>query len=419
MTFFQRDRLANGVRVVAAPMPHAQSVACFLGFAAGSRYETRETRGTAHFVEHMLFTGTERRPTMTAISGEVDALGAQFNASTRKDSTTYWIRCTSEHLGSALDILVDMVRNSTFRPAEIEREKGVIAEEMNMIYQSPRDYVDELFEDLLYGDRPLGWPVIGARETVAGADRDELVSYVRRWYTASRLVVGIAGGVEGDQARPLEELLGDLPAGDGGFEPAALAGGGRVALEHKESDQAEIAVGAPSFPLAHRDRYVLELIRALLGGGMSSRLYRELVSGPGLAYTVQAIVQSYVDAGSIWAQAGVNAAKVDDAVSATAREFRRLADEPVPADELEKARNYAKGRFVFQVETPQGLMGFALRRELVEGKAPEPKELLAALDAVTAQDVQRVARELFGPGTLRLAVIGPFEDRARFERLLE
>ncbi|MDQ3876003.1 MAG: insulinase family protein [Actinomycetota bacterium] len=419
MTFFQRDRLANGVRVVAAPMPHAQSVACFLGFAAGSRYETRETRGTAHFVEHMLFTGTERRPTMTAISGEVDALGAQFNASTRKDSTTYWIRCTSEHLGSALDILVDMVRNSTFRPAEIEREKGVIAEEMNMIYQSPRDYVDELFEDLLYGDRPLGWPVIGARETVAGADRDELVSYVRRWYTASRLVVGIAGGVEGDDARPLEDLLADLPAGDGGFEPAALAAGGRVALEHKESDQAEIAVGAPSFPLAHRDRYVLELIRALLGGGMSSRLYRELVSGPGLAYTVQAIVQSYVDAGSIWAQAGVSAAKVDDAVSATAREFRRLADEPVPADELEKARNYAKGRFVFQVETPQGLMGFALRRELVEGKAPEPKELLAALDAVTAQDVQRVARELFGPGTLRLAVIGPFEDRARFERLLE
>jgi predicted Zn-dependent peptidase len=419
VTVFRREKLGNGIRVLAAPMPHAQSVACFLGFAAGSRYETRETRGTAHFVEHMLFTGTTRRPTMTAISGEVDALGAQFNASTRKDSTTYWIRCTSEHLDRALDILVDMARNSTFHPAEIEREKSVIAEEMNRIYQSPRDYVDELFEDLLYGDRPLGWPVIGARETVAGADRDQLVSYVRRWYTASRLVVGIAGGVEGDYTRRLDELVGELPAGDGGFEPAALDGGRRVALEQKESDQAEIAVGAPSFPLAHRDRYVLELIRAVLGGGMSSRLYRELVSGRGLAYTVQTIVQSYVDAGSIWAQAGVNAAKADDAVSAVAREFGRLADEPVPEDELEKARNYAKGRFVFQVETPQGLMGFALRRELVEGEAPEPKELLAALDAVTVEDVQRVAQELFSPGALRLALIGPFEDRARFEALLE
>jgi predicted Zn-dependent peptidase len=356
---------------------------------------------------------------MTALSGEVDSLGAQFNAITRKESTAYYIRCTTEHVDRALDILIDMARNSTFVPSEIEREKGVIAEEMNMVYQSPREYVDEVFEALLYGDRPLGRPVLGTKESVAAADRDSLVSFVRDWYTAPRLVVGIAGGIEGDLRGRVEELLGDVPGGDGGADPAELDGSGeRVAIEHKDTAQAELALGAPSFPLGHPDRFVLAIIRALLGGGMSSRLYRELVSGRGLAYTVTAVVESYVDAGAIWAQGGVNAEKADEAVALIARELRRLAAEPVPPDELEKARNYARGRFVFEIETPHGLMGYAIRRELVEGRSPEPEEVLAGLGAVTAEDVQRVAREVFAPGALRVAVIGPFEDTARFEPLL-
>jgi len=419
MTVFKRDALANRVRILTAPMPHAQSVACFLGFAAGSRYETPETSGFAHFVEHMLFTGTGRRPSMTALSTEVDALGAQFNASTRKESTVYYVRCTSEHLDRGLDILVDMARNSTFEPSEVEREKGVISEEMNMVYQSPRVYVAEIFAALVYGDRPLGWPVIGRRETVAAADREALVSFVRRWYTAPRLVVAIAGGLDGDPHGRVAELLEDLPGGDGGCERAALNGDdARVAVEQKDSEQAELAIGAPSFPADHPDRYVLGIIRALLGGGMSSRLYRVLVSERGLAYSIITIIQSYADAGSIWAQGGVNAEKADEAVSTVVRELRRLTEEPVPPDELEKALNYARGRFVFQTETPQGLLQYALSRELIEGRTPEPQEVLDGLGAVTADDVRRVARELFAPGALRLAIIGPFDDPARFERLL-
>jgi predicted Zn-dependent peptidase len=418
MTVFRRDTLGNGVRLLTAAMPNAQSVACFLGWAAGSRYESRETSGYAHFVEHMLFTGTERRPSMTALAAEVDSLGAIFNAATRKESTVYYVRCTAEHLERALDILVDMARNSTFDPAEVEREKGVITEEMNMVYQAPKEYVDENFEALVYGDRPLGRPVIGLRETVAAAERDALVTFARQWYTAPRLVVAIAGGIAAD-ARPLvEELLGDLPSGEGAFEPARLDGQERVTVETKESEQAELALGVPTFPLDHPDRYVLAIVRALLGGGMSSRLYRELVSGRGVAYTITTVIQGYADAGSLWAQGGVTAEKAEEAVEVVVRELRRLAEEPVPADELQKARNYAKGRFVFQTETPQGLLQYALRRELVEGMSPEPADVLAGLDAVTAEDVLRVAGELLGPDALRLAVIGPFEDPARFERLL-
>jgi predicted Zn-dependent peptidase len=271
----------------------------------------------------------------------------------------------------------------------------------------------------VYGDRPLGWPVIGRRETVAAADREALVSFVRRWYTAPRLVVAIAGGLDGDPHGRVAELLEDLPGGDGGCERAALNGDdARVAVEQKDSEQAELAIGAPSFPADHPDRYVLGIIRALLGGGMSSRLYRVLVSERGLAYSIITIIQSYADAGSIWAQGGVNAEKADEAVSTVVRELRRLTEEPVPPDELEKALNYARGRFVFQTETPQGLLQYALSRELIEGRTPEPQEVLDGLGAVTADDVRRVARELFAPGALRLAIIGPFDDPARFERLL-
>jgi predicted Zn-dependent peptidase len=420
MSVFQREALRNGVRVLTARMPHAQSVACYVGLAAGSRLETHETRGTAHFVEHMLFTGTERRPTMSELAGEVDALGAQFNAGTRKESTIYYMRCMSEHVGRALDILADMVRHSTFDPVELEREKGVIAEEMNTIYQSPREYIDEIFESLLYGNGPLGWPVIGTKESVGAADRDRLVSFVQDWYTAQRVVVGVAGGF--DEARPqIEELFGELGGGNGAVaaDRTTIDDGSQVAIDQKDTDQAELAVGAATFEIDHPDRYVLELIRTILGGGMSSRLYRQLVAELGIAYTVHAVVESYVDTGSIWAQGGVTVDQTERAVAAIAAELRRLRDEPVPTDELEKARNAVKGRFVFQTETPQGLIGWGTRRELVEGFAPEPADVLAAFDRVGAEDVQRVARTYFAPGALRVAAIGPFEDTSRFERLLD
>src|SRR5262245_19973099 len=221
-------------------MPHSQSTAVYLAFAVGARYETTERRGIAHFVEHMLFTGTERRPSMTALSGEVDALGAQFNAVTRKESTAYYVRCTNEHVDRGLDILVDMARNSTFEPAEVEREKGVITEEMNMVYWSPREYVDENLEALLYGDTPLGRNVLGTEETVSAVDREALVGFVGEWYTAPRIVVGIGGGLEDDLRGRIEELLSDVPTGDGATAAARAEPDGRperVSIEEKDTKQ--------------------------------------------------------------------------------------------------------------------------------------------------------------------------------------
>ena len=419
MGVFERRELSNGLRVLTAPQQHAQSVSCFVMLAAGSRYETAETNGIAHFAEHMFFKGTERRPTARDIAGEIDAIGGEFNAFTGKEYTGYYVRCAAETRDVALDVLVDMLRHSTFDPEEIEREKGVIVEEMNMYFDTPRDFIGGVYENLLYGDQPLGWDIIGRKETVREATRETFTDYVDRWYRPDRMVVGVGGRI-GDGLLPrLEELLGDLAHRESGAAaPVQLpANGSRVTVHTKASDQAHLVLGVRSRPLVDPDRYVLQLLATVLGGGMSSRLFTEVRERRGLAYYVFSTNHAYTDAGSLHAQSGVDINRIDDAVSTIVEQFRLLASEPVPSDELEKARSFAKGRFVLQLESPHGQIMFGLRREVLEGAATEPADVLAALDAVTAEDIQRVAQDVLDTG-FRLAVIGPFDDPERFEKLL-
>jgi predicted Zn-dependent peptidase len=421
VTTFERQTLGNGLRVLTAPMSHAQSVTCFVMVAAGSRYERHETNGIAHFTEHMVFKGTERRPTARDIAGEVDAIGGEFNAFTSKEYTGYYVRCAAASRDVALDVLTDMLRHSKFDPEEIDREKGVILEEMNMYLDTPRDLVDSVYEELLYGDQPLGWMIIGNKDAIQGAQRETFLDYLRRWYTPDRIVVGIGGRIGDDLVPRIEELLGDV-GGNGAGAPAPLepvpTGAPRVKVHTKESDQAHLCIGAHSYPLKHPDRYVLQLMATVLGGGMSSRLFTEVRERRGLAYYVFGVNHSYTDAGTLYSQAGVDLNRIDDAISTIAGELKKMADEPVPTDELEKARSFAKGRFALQTESPQGMIQFGLRREVLEGAAVEPQEVLEGVNAVTAEDVQRVAQDVIGDGKLALAVIGPFDDPERFEKLI-
>ena len=419
MTAFERQTLPNGVRVLTAPMPQAQSVSCFVMYAAGSRYERRDESGIAHFAEHMFFKGTERRPSARQIAGEIDAIGGEFNAFTGKELTGYYVKCAAEHREVALDVLVDMLRHSRFEAEEIEREKGVIVEEMNMYFDTPRDYIGGVYESLLYGDQPLGWDIIGRKETVRAATRDTFLGYLDRWYKPDRLVVGVGGKIEGDLLERLESLLGDLDGtAPGGPAPLELHENGAVKVHTKASEQAHICLGVRSYPLEHPDRYVLQVLATVLGGGMSSRLFSEVRERRGLAYYVFGTNHSYVEAGSLYSQAGVDINRIDEAVTTIAEQFRRIAEEPVPEDELEKAKSFAKGRFVLQLESPQGLIMYGLRRETLEGRTTEPEEVLAALDAVTAEDVQRVAQAVIAAHDLKLALIGPFDDAECFEKLL-
>jgi predicted Zn-dependent peptidase len=421
MSVYERHTLSNGLRVLTAPLGHANSVACYVMLAAGSRYERADNRGIAHFAEHMFFKGTEKRPTARDIAMEVDSIGGEFNAFTSKEYTAYYIRCAGEQRDQAFDVLVDMLRNSKFDTDELEREKGVIIEEMNMYFDTPRDYISSLYEELLFGSNPLGWETLGTKQTILDTSRETFLDYIGDWYTPPRMVVGVSGAV-GDELLPmLEGLLGDIPAnGTGAPAPAEVARSAepRVRLHHKDSDQANVALGVPSYPLSHPDRYALQLLGTVLGTGMSSRLFLEVREKRGLAYYVFAFNNSFTDAGTLYAQAGVDLKRAEEAVEVIAGEFKKLAEEPVPAQELEKARALAKGRFVLQTESPNGILLFGLRREVLEGRAAEPADILAGLDAVTVEDVQRVAQDVIGGSGLRCAVIGPFEDEAKFEALL-
>jgi predicted Zn-dependent peptidase len=419
MAAFERTTLDNGLRVLTASMPQAQSVSCFVMLAAGSRYETRETSGIAHFSEHMFFKGTERRPTARDIAAEVDAIGGEFNAFTSKEYTGYYVRCASEYRDTALDVLADMLRNSKFDTEEIDREKGVIVEEMNMYFDTPRDYISGVFDDLVFGDQPLGWDIVGRKETVQAATRETFLGYLDHWYRASRMVVGMAGNLGDGLLERIGELLGDVADGETGAPAEAVdANGSPVKLHSKPSEQAHLCLGVRGYPIRHPDRYALELLRVVLGGGMSSRLFTEVRERRGLAYYVFAANQAYTDTGSVYAQAGVDVKRVDEAVTTIVGELRKIAAEAVPADELEKARSFAKGRFVLQLESPQGMNMYGLRREVLEGGVPDPSEVLAELDRVTAEDVQRVAADIVRDEALRLALIGPFDDAERFEKLL-
>jgi predicted Zn-dependent peptidase len=418
---FERTRLSNGLRVVTAPMPQAKSVACFVMLAAGSRYETKESNGIAHFAEHMFFKGTSRRPTARDIAGEIDSIGGEFNAFTGKEYTGYYVKCAAEHRDVALDVLVDMLRHSKFDSEEIEREKGVIVEEMNMYFDTPRDFVDSVYDHLLYGDQPLGWDIIGTKETVRAATRETFLAYLDTWYRATRMVAGVAGNLGDDLLPRLEQLVGDVPNGSTP-SPARVQvaqESAQVRIHSKASDQAHLRFGVPSYPIEHPDRYALNLLATVLGGGMSSRLFTEVRERRGLAYYVYGYNQGYTDTGTLFSQAGVDIARIEDAIRTIANEFARIAVEPVASDELEKARNYAKGRLVLSLEDPKGMIMFGLRGEVLEGRVREPDEVLAGLDAVTAEDVQRVAQDIVREERLNLALIGPFDDADRFRDVLE
>ncbi len=417
---FQKTTLDNGLRVVTAPMPAAKSVAVMVMVAAGSRYETKPTSGIAHFAEHMFFKGTERRPTAKDISAEVDGIGGEFNAFTSKEYTGYYIKCAAEHRSLALDVLADQILHSKFDAEELEREKGVIIEELNMYVDTPRDHVDSVYDHLLFGDQPLGWDIIGTKETIRAAGRQTFLDDLGAWYAPRRMVVGAAGAVNGDFLSEVEAQFGSLDDRQTGV-PAPVEvkqDEARVSLETRDSDQAHLRLGVRGLPTAHADRYVMQLLSAILGGGMSSRLFIEVRERQGLAYYVFCHHSAYNDAGTLFSQAGVDIERIDLAVKTIVGEFAKLAAEPVEEDELRRTKNFLKGRLVLQLEDPRGLLGFGLRREVLEDRLSEPEEVLEGIEAVTAADIRRLAGEVIRGDGLNFGLVGPFDDDQRFLDLM-
>jgi predicted Zn-dependent peptidase len=296
----------------------------------------------------------------------------------------------------------------------------VILEEMNVYLDTPQRYVGNVYDRLLFGDQPLGWDILGTRETIEGTTRETFTSYLDAWYWPERIVIGVGGRIGDGLHERLEELLGDIEPRETAARPDVVIppDGSPVLLHTKQSEQAHLILGVRGYDLGHPDRYARQLLAVVLGGGMSSRLFTEVRERRGLAYYVHAANASYTDAGSFYTGAGVDVTRIDEAITTIVGELRKVAAEPVPADELEKARGYAKGRFVLRLESPQAMIQFGLRREVLENETEEPDDVLRELDAVTAEDVQRVARGRRVDKRLYLAVVGPFDDGERFEKLV-
>lgn len=417
---FEFESLSNGVRLLTAQQDESPSATALVMFGVGSRFEEAHQSGIAHFAEHMFFKGTERRPTARDISVEIDGIGGDFNAFTGKEYTGYYVKCAAEHLDLAVDVLADMLLHSNFDPEEIEREKGVILEEMAMYRDLPQRYVGNVYDELLYGDTPLGWDIIGTEDVIKGADRDLFKSFTDRWYSANRTVVGLSGNVSASAKAAVSEKFLALPSANEGTRVDATwsQNGPQVKLHHKDSEQAHLLLGVRSISLLDEDRYALGVMNAILGGGMSSRLFTEVRERRGLCYYVYSHHDAYTDAGSLVVAAGVDVNRIDLAITTILEELGKLAADGPDEAEFTKAKNYLKGKFVLGIEDTRGLIMFGARREAVENGYWEPAQALAAIDAITIDDVRRMAKAMFDPEQLNLAIVGPFDDEERFAKLL-
>lgn len=415
------DTLPNGLRVVVTPIPTAQSAAVSLWVGVGSRDESPATNGLSHYIEHMLFKGTERRPTAAMISEAIEGAGGGLNAFTTKEVTCYWNNVPYEHVDTGLDVLADMIQHSVMDPAEVERERTVVQQELRRGKDSPGNWVTELISDATYGDQPIGWPIGGTLDTVAAMQRDDFFTHMATYYHPRNAVLSVAGNVD---AACIIDLAGKQFGGWTQAEPVArhAANAERPAeyirLDEREIEQSNLMLAVLGMGRNDPDKYTLDIMNTALGRGMSSRLFTEVRERRGLAYSVGSGSSRYRDIGSVSVSAGVTREHQEEALEVIVAELNRLVTEPMGEEELKRTKDYAAGSFRLGLETP---MSFAQRfggQLLQDGEIEPPDVTVARLRAVTAEDIQRVATRLFRDAKFSLAVVGPSASPDRLDAIL-
>ena len=422
MKDFEKIILENGLRVIFAPLKSVMSTTAIVLCGAGSRYETKKNNGISHFLEHMFFKGTKRRPTAVDISHALDALGADYNAFTGKEATAYHIKSATKHLPLVLDMLADMVWNSKFEKAEIEKERGVIIEEINMYEDTPMRKVAEVYEALLWGDQPLGWEIGGQKKNILKIQHQDFIDYIAERYSPHNMVVSLAGNFNREKAlADIKKHYGSAKRHDvTGFKPIAEnQSKPAFSISYKKTDQAHVILGFRGMRLAHPDRYIGAVLATILGGGMSSRLFINVREKRGLAYYVRAENDSYLDTGTLAASAGVDLKRIDEAVKVILAEFAQIAARKVGEKELKKAKEYIKGKMILSWEDSRTVAVSYGLDELEEGRVRTNAEILKQIDRVTPADILRLSRFLFTNSKLNLVVIGPFKEPERFRKLLK
>ena len=418
---YHRATLPNGIRVITSHMSHVRSVSIAFFFGVGSRYESAEQSGISHFIEHMLFKGSEQYPTAQLISEAVEGVGGILDAETGKEMTVYSAKIASNHFDLAMNLLADMALRPRMDPAEIEKERRVIIEELNMYRDSPQDWVSVIAEEAFWPNLPLGREVAGTRETVEAISGDAMREYLSTHYVPSNLVVAVVGDARHEQVvESVTRLLGGWSAGVAPLwepcEPPLDAP--RVRLETRRTEQTNLCLYTLGLSRKDPDYYALALLNAILGDGMSSRLFLNVREQQGLAYDVSSGPSHYHDTGAFVIYAGVEPGRAVAALRAILKELRRIRDEPVRLDELARAKEYSKGRIALGLEDTHSVAWWLGGNESMLGEVRELDDVLARIDAVSRDDVQRLAQAIFTDEWLRLALIGPHRSALRFEQAL-
>ncbi len=416
-----RAKLPSGLRMLVLPMSGTSTVTFFLAVRTGSRQETPELSGISHFLEHLFFKGSKKRPSTRAISETIDGVGGEMNAFTSKEWTAFYAKAARQHADLIVDVISDMVLHPILDPKEIDRERGVVIEEMNMYEDTPMRNVGEIFEEALFGKHALAHPIIGTKENISRFPKQTILRYLQRQYRAGSVVACLAGNV--DPAEGFATLRRALRPWPGGRAVAPKPfrknfGRERLRVKEKATDQTHLVLGVPGVSALHRDRSVIDLTSAILGGGMSSRLFLEVRERRGLAYAVRTSPDYLVDTGYVATQAGVDSTKLIDACRVILEEHAKLRQTRVSSTELNKAREFAKGRLLIALESSDEVAQFATLQELLLNRILTPDDIFRRLDAVEPSDVQRVAKRVFADKQFRLVAIGSKLPERELQRVL-
>lgn len=418
---FQKTTLQNGLRILTIPTQGTKTVTVLVLVKTGSRHETKEISGISHFLEHMFFKGTKKRPNTKQISEELDRVGGEFNAFTHKEYTGYYAKVASAHLDLALDVISDIFFNSKFDAKEIEREKGVIIEEINMYLDTPMRYVETIFEQLMYGNSPMGWDIAGDKQVIKDLARPQFLKYLNSNYLTKNTLVCVSGNI--DAKSIINKTKQYFKKTKNGNDPQSLPAkiinnGPKTLIQYKETDQAHICLGTPGYSISDPRRFAFIILSSILGGYMSSRLWISVRERQGLAYYVKSNAQLYTDTGYLSIQAGSDNKRAVQTIKTILKELKKTTQKQIGASELKKAKENIKGGLTIELESSDALANFFGLQEILTGKTLTLEQIFAKIDGVTSKDILQISRDILKTEKLKLAMIGPFKKKEQFESLL-
>ena len=419
---FTKKVLKNGLRVITVPMKDNPTATVLVLVEAGSKYETKKINGLSHFLEHMCFKGTIKRPKAIDISKELDALGSQYNAFTAQEYTGYYAKSDAKHFSQIFDVISDIYLNSTFPEAEMQKEKGVIVEEINMYEDMPNRHVQDLIMQLLYGNQPAGWNIAGEKKNIVNMKRDDFVKYKKVHYLPEATVIVVAGQInEGNVLKEVNKIFAKVPRGIKAkkLKVKEIQKKPEILVSFKKTDQTHFVLGVRSYNLFNKRNAVLAVLAGVLGGGMSSRLFQKLREEMGVGYYVRTYNDSYTDHGFFQISAGVDNKRINEVLHAVLEECRKLKNQKISKEELNKVKEFLIGNMKLSLESTDDIANFYGGQELLKREINSLDEKAKKIRKVTADQIQSLANYIFKNNKLNLALIGPFKDKSKFLKILK